>query len=154
VLPGAAQPKEDKPMYLDKENIFSMSAAITATASSENTIDLGRGDAGPSERLSLFVTIDTPYTGAGTLIVNLQTADAVGTDGSLTSPVTVASYPVANADMLAAGQIIASRLPHGCKRYMRLNYAVSGTISAGKITAGLVWDVQAEDPIPTGPSGI
>ena len=141
-------------MYLDHENIFSKGQAVTATAASVNTVDVGPGDTGPSERLSLFATAAPAFTGTGTIAVALQTADAVDAAGALTSPVTVATYAVSNDALTAGGQLIASRLPHGCKRYLRLNYAVTGTVAAGAITAGLVWDVQAEEPIPTGPSGI
>lgn len=140
-------------MILDYENMFSKEQAVIATAASVNAIDLGPGDAGPSERLSLFVTADPAFTGNGALTVDLLTADAVH-DGALVTPVSVASYAVSNASLLAGGKLVAARLPHGCKRYLRLNYTVSDSLAAGKLTAGLVWDVQADKPVPTGPSGI
>lgn len=141
-------------MILDYANMFSKDQAVTATALSASTVDIGPGDAGPSEQASLFVSASTAYTGAGTLTVELHTADAVAADGSLTGPVTIASYAVPNARLTAGGKLVAARLPHGCKRYLRVNYAVAGTIAAGKITAGLVWDAQSDGPVPTGPSGI
>jgi hypothetical protein len=141
-------------MILDYENMFSKDQAVTATGASPNTVDLGPGDAGPSERASLFVSAWPAFSGTGTLTINLQTSDAVGTDGSLTDPVTIAGYAVSNDALAAGGKLMAARLPHGCKRYLRLNYAVSGSIADGKLTAGLTWDVQAEEQIPTGPSGI
>jgi len=137
-------------MILDFENMFSKDQAVTATGTSTNIIDLGPGDAGPSERLSLFVTADPAFTSTGTLVVTLQSAD----DKAMASPDTPISFSLSNAQLLAGGKLIASRLPHGCKRYLSLNYTVTGTIADGKLTAGLVWDVQAEKPIPTGPSGI
>lgn len=137
-------------MILDYENMFSKDQAVTATANSTNTIDLGPGDAGPSERISLFITADPAFTGAGTIAVGLQTAD----NDTMASAVTIATYAVGNDALTAGGKLVAARLPHGCKRYLRLAYTVTGTVAAGKVTAGLVWDVQAEAPIPTGPSGI
>ena len=137
-------------MILDYENMFSKDQAVTATAVSTNIVDLGPGDAGPSERISLFVTADPPFTGTGTVSVGLQTAD----DAAMATPVMVATFAPTNAALLAGGKLVASRLPHGCKRYLRLNYTVTGTVADGKVTAGLVWDVQAEEQIPTGPSGI
>ena len=137
-------------MILDYKNMFSKDQAVTATAVSTNIIDLGPGDAGPSERISLFVTADPEFDGTGTLSVALQAAD----DSAMTSPVTVASFAVTNDALTAGGKLVASRLPHGCKRYLQLKYTVTGTITDGKLTAGLVWDVQAEEMIPTGPSGI
>lgn len=134
-------------MILDKQNMFSQAQAVTATADSTDAVDLGPGDAGPSERLSLFATCDPPFTGGGTMRVDLKTADDVDGSGNLTSPVTIAEYPVANAALLEGGKIVAARLPHGCKRYLRLSYAVSGSIADGTITAGLALDVQAEKTI-------
>ena len=87
------------------------------------------------------------------MTVEIHTSDAIGSDGSLTSPATIASYAVRNAKLTAGGKLLAARLPHGCKRYMRLNYVVSGTIAAGSVTSGLVWDVQADMPDPVTATG-
>ena len=140
-------------MILDYENMFSKDQAVTATGGSTSSVDLGPGDAGPSERVSLFVTANPAFTGAGTIAVEVQTSGAVAANGDLTSPATIASYAVSNANLAAGGKLLAARLPHGCKRYLRLNYVVSGTIAAGKITAGLVWDVQADMPDPVTATG-
>jgi hypothetical protein len=130
-------------MILDKENMFSLAQGpITATAGSTNIVDLGPGDTGPSERLSLFVTCEPPFTGTGTISVELHTADET-TASALTSPVTVASYSIANAALSAGGKLVSARLPHGMKRYARLNYVVSGTVAAGSLTAGLVYETAA-----------
>ncbi|MDL2315707.1 hypothetical protein LJC59_01300 [Desulfovibrio sp. OttesenSCG-928-A18] len=138
-------------MYLDKENMFSMAQAVTATALSTDLIDLGAGDIGPSEDISLFVHAGTAFTGAGTITVNVLTSGALNAAGNaLDSAVTLASFPVSNAALLAGGKLVAARLPHGCQRYIRLNYTVSGTVADGTITAGLVADVQANDFVPTG----
>ena len=127
-------------MIFDKQNLFSDKQAVTATAPAADTVDLGLGDAGPSEGISLFVGVDGA-TGAGTLAVELQTADACAANGALTSPVTVATYPVTNDALKGGGKIVAARLPHGMKRYAGLNYVVTGTVTGAKITAGLVFDV-------------
>jgi hypothetical protein len=136
-------------MILDKENMFSEAQGpITATAASANIVDLGPGDAGPSERVSLFVSAEPPFTVAGSpaLAVELQTADAVNA-GALVSPVTVASYPIGNDALAAGGKLLSARLPHGMKRYAALNYKVTtttgNTLAGGKLTAGLTWDVEA-----------
>lgn len=131
-------------MYLDKEAMFSDKQAVTATAVADHTVDIATGDIGPSEGVSLFVSATTPYTGSGTLDVEIQTADEVNaTTGALVSPVTVAAYLVSNAALKAGGKLVGARLPHGMKRYAGLNYKVGGTISGGTITAGLTWDVQS-----------
>lgn len=131
-------------MYLDKENLFSFEQAVTATAAAPSVVDLGRGDAGPSERISLFVNAEPAFTGGGALVVELRTADTVSEAGALVSPVTVAQYPVTAAQLLEGGKLVSARLPHGMQRYAGLQYTVSGSLAAGKLTAGLVLDSQAE----------
>jgi hypothetical protein len=132
-------------VILDNETMFSKAQGpLTATAPSTSVVDLGAGDAGPSERLSLFVTCNPPFTGAGTLTVELQTAAGVSGD-ALSSPAVAAAYSIANAALLAGGKLLSARLPHGMKRYARLNYTLStgATLAAGKLTAGLALDTDA-----------
>lgn len=132
-------------MYMDKENIFSWKQAVTATALSTDIVDLGKGDAGPSENISLYVGVDG-YGGTGSMVVQLLTSDALNTAGdALDSAVTLATWPVTTAAITAGGKVMADRLPHGMKRYARLNYAVTGTLTGGTLDAGLVWDVQANN---------
>lgn len=134
-------------MIFDAQNLFSKAQKVTATATSDNTLDLGRGDYGPSESVSLVVCA-SGYT-AGSLTVELQTADACANTGELTSPVTVASFPVSADALKAGGVIVAARLPHHLKRFVRLAYTEGAVAPAGgAITAGLALDVQAEAPLP------
>ena len=131
-------------MILDKENIFSLDQAVTATALSADMVDLGPGDTGPAEQASLFVNAGTAFAGTGSLVVELTTADELNAAGTaLDSPTTVATFPVSNDQLTEGGKLVGARLPHGMKRYARLHYRVTGTVSAGQVTAGLVWDVQA-----------
>lgn len=133
-------------MIFDAENLFSKDQAVTTTALSTNTIDLGPGDHGPSEAVSLVVCA-TGFT-AGVLAVELQTADVSAADGALTSPVTIATYPIAAAKLATGGVVASSRLPHGLKRYVRVNYNVSTAAVGGTVTTGLVLDAQGEAPLP------
>lgn len=129
-------------MIMDKSNLFSDAQAVTSTAAGAYVIDLGKGDAGPSEAISLVVTANGYATAAATT-VELKTADTVSS-GALVGGTTVAQYPVTSAAIIAGGKIVADRLPHGMKRYAALNYSVgSGGLTSGTMTAGLVWDVVA-----------
>lgn len=134
-------------MIFDAENLFSKDQAVTATAVSTNSIDLGPGDHGPSEGISLVVCA-SDYTD-GSLTVELQTADECEKSGTLTSPVTVANFPVSADVLKKGGNIVSSRLPHGLKRYVCLAYTVAGgsAPAGGTITAGLVLDVQQAETI-------
>jgi hypothetical protein len=129
-------------MIMDKSNLFSDEQAVTSTAAGAYVVDLGKGDAGPSEAISLVVTAKGYATAAATT-VELKTADTVSS-GALVSATTVAQYPVTSAAIVAGGKIVSDRLPHGMKRYAGLNYSVgSGGLTSGTMTAGLVWDVVA-----------
>lgn len=130
-------------MILDYENMFSKGQVVKASELSANVIDLGLGDAGPSERLSLFVNVDAPFTKGG-VTIELQTADEVDSKGVLTAPSIVAKYPCAEAYTKSGGKVVAARLPHDMRRYAVLNYVLDEGASGGTMTAGLVFDVQAE----------
>lgn len=130
-------------MILDYQNMFSKGQAVKATGLSANVIDLGLGDAGPSERLSLFVNLDVPFTKGG-FTVELKTADEVDNAGALVAPVTVATFPCAEVYTKAGGKMLAARLPHDMRRYAAVNYVLDEGASGGTVTAGLVFDVQAE----------
>ncbi|UQZ90840.1 hypothetical protein C4J81_17145 [Deltaproteobacteria bacterium Smac51] len=130
-------------MILDKENMFSEGQAVTATAAATNIVDLGNGDIGPAEELSLLVMC-SPYTGAGTMTVTLQTSDELNAGKTaLASPVTVATYPVTNERLTAGGKMVSARMPHGMKRYVGVNYTVTGALADGELAAGLLFDVTA-----------
>ncbi len=123
-------------MIFDKENLFSDKQAVAATAVSANIIDLGGPDAGAGDRPYLAVHA-TPFTGTGTLSVELQTS----ADSAFGTPKIVAAFPVANDTLKKGGQIVAGKPPKGMLRYARLNYAVTGTLAGGALTAGLVLDL-------------
>lgn len=130
-------------MILDYENMFSDGQAITASAAATNIIDLGPGDSGPAEGVSLFVSASTPFTGGGSLFITLLTADSLDAAGALASPIELVDYNIRNELLVAGGKLVGARLPHGMKRYAGLKYEISGTLADGVITAGLALDVQA-----------
>ena len=84
---------------------------------------------------------------AGAGAVELQTADACAADGTLSSPVTVATYPMSTDALLMGGLVVSARLPHGLKRYVRLNYDMTTSGAGGTFTAGLALDVQQAETI-------
>ena len=131
-------------MILDKQNLFSEDQAITVTAVSTNIIDLGNDDAlvqalneknatilcqvtetfegGTSVKASLYKDNDVAF-GSATLV---QETDAI----ALASLVAGYKFPL--------GRI----LPLMDEQYLRMTYTVVGTMSAGKIMAGLILDDQ------------
>lgn len=132
-------------MFIDKQNLFSEDQAVTVTAVSTNVIDLGANE---SEIQALFekglvkvaAQVTTAFAGGTSMSVALQTDsdEAFGTVETLHT-----SAAIATATLVQGYQYRIGGLPLGIKRYLRLNYTVVGTMSAGKIHAGLVLDTQS-----------
>lgn len=127
-------------MYLDKQQMFSEDQAVTASAVSTNVLDLGSADAGRSE-LGIYARVTEAFNNLTSLGIKAQTA----TDAAFTTPV---DLPIQETDLLAAltlnKEVFKAEIPHGCLRYLRLYYTVTGTApTTGKITAGLILDRQA-----------
>jgi len=131
-------------MILDKENLFSDDQAVTTTAASTNVIDTGAAkDSGPGTPMRVLAQVsEADFAGGTSIAVALQTA----TDAAFSSPVTLfTTAAIALADLVAGYQFAIGMVPKGALRYLRLNYTVVGTMSAGKITAGIVFDKQQND---------
>lgn len=131
-------------MILDKENLFSDDQAVITTAASENVIDTGAAkDVGPGEPLRVQCQVsEEDFAGGTSIAVALQTA----TDAAFTSPVTLfTTEAIALASLVAGYEFAIPMIPKGALRYLRLNYTVVGTMNAGKITAGLLFDKQQND---------
>lgn len=129
-------------MILDKGNLFSENQAITATDDSQYALELpenvGRGKPVP---LLIQVTQDFAAAGAATLEVALQ--DSSSKDAATFADV-VKTPAIALATLKAGYKIPLAFVPYSTKKYIRLNYTVAtGPMTAGKITAGIVADVQS-----------
>ncbi|HEC2559664.1 TPA: hypothetical protein R2K53_005517 [Raoultella ornithinolytica] len=139
-------------MHIDYLNLFSDGQAVTASAAASFDLDLGpikgtRRDIGVGEPLYLFVNVATTAAAAGaaTLNVQLQTSE----NGSSWTTI-YDSGSVALAKLVAGSRIVAAPVPMGVKKYLRLNYVVgTGPLTAGAFTAGLVVDLDANDPYPS-----
>jgi len=123
---------------LDAKLLFSDKQAITATAVSTKSIDLGIAgrDIGAGAPLYAVVVVDVPFTAAGaaTMAISLITDD----DSALGSPTTILSTPAIDKAALTAGRvpIVIPIPPNIAERYLGLNYTVAtGPMTAGKVTA-------------------
>lgn len=136
-------------MTIDYLTLFSDKQAVTASAAASYDLDLGpikgsRRDIGVGRPLYLFVNTDTTATaeGAATLNIQLQTSE----DGS-TYTTLCESGAIALVSLVAGTRLLAVPVPMGVKKYLRLNYVVgTGPLTAGAFTAGLVLDVDANEP--------
>lgn len=134
-------------MIYDNTLLLSDQQAITATAASTNTIDLGATgtpfggsaivrDIGRGGQIPLAVNVVQTFNNLTSLQVSVQTSPDASTWTTIDSGRTV---PL--AELTAGFQFrVPADLPEGTNaRYVRLNYTVTGTApTTGKITAGVV----------------
>jgi hypothetical protein len=143
-------------MILDSTNLLSnqQSLALAAgTYNSANVIDLSANrDIGAGEELSLFAQVVTGFTGGTSLQMALVTSAAPG----LTTPTTLfqtAAIPLASLQN-PGFQIFRGYVPINPSglplRYLGLIYTLVGTFTAGTVSAGLVYDLQANIGYPEG----
>lgn len=134
-------------MIFDQQNLLSNAQAITATAASTNTIDLGPiatgmvRDIGKGKGIPLRIQVVEDFNNLTSLAVALQTDDNTG----FASPKTVWTQSLVLADLKAGRVVIPEWVTRGTdERYMRLNYTVTGTApTTGKITAGVTMGNQS-----------
>lgn len=130
-------------MITDALLSLSAAQAVTTTAVSTNTIDLGTArDIGEGEDLYVSFLIPTTFTGGTSLVANIITSAAA----NLGSPTVIASTGVILLATLVAGYRFAMRIPAQLgslgQRYLGVSYTVVGTMTAGTITADVVHDLQ------------
>lgn len=124
-------------MIFDSTFLFSDNQAITATANSENTIDLGvTRDIGKGVPIPLRIQVTEDFAGLTDLTVSVES----GNNEPLPSaPVIATSPPIPVAELVAGAEFTIQYMPVGTFRYIRLKYTVGGTnATAGAVTAGVV----------------
>ena len=125
-------------MLFDKQALFSDNQAITTTAVSENVVCLAKGaikDVALGNPLPLAILVTKTFAGLTNLTVTIETAtDKEFSDATVLA--TTGAIPA--ADLVAGYTFPINFIPKGNKGYMRAKYTVSGTATAGTITAGVV----------------
>lgn len=119
-------------MLLDKNVMFSEAQALRSTGASTNTLDLtAAGNAIPG-RLVLIGHADTAFAGATQIVCALQTSSK----SDFSSDVVTLASATLNATQLADTEqnLFAIGVPVGMKRYLRVYYTVTGTVTAGAIS--------------------
>jgi hypothetical protein len=136
-------------MLLDSELLFSDDQAFTATAASTNELDLTAADMGQGNPLTVFVKVTEAFAGLTSVTFALQ---ASATSGSGHATV-ITTGAVALADLTLGAEIPIGTIPYKCAQYVRMNYTVAGTGTAGKITSGIKLGTPADDALTVVPAG-
>lgn len=114
-------------MLIDQTLVLSDQQAVTATAASTHTADLGGGDV--VHGLFVVARVGTAFAGLTDLKIELETADDA--EFAASKQLFAAEYEV--ADLTADKTLLKVCLPLGCKKYLRGKYTVTGTGTAGTI---------------------
>ena len=132
---------------VDKSLFLSDGQAITATAVSDNVLDLLATNWGHGKAIPLAMRVVVPFgTGADTVRIDLKTH----TLPTVSAGVTIAStYTVPAADLVAGYQLGLTKIPDGAdfSRFLGLVYNVGTSgeqtgFEAGAIDAYLTNDLQ------------
>ena len=120
---------------LDNELMFSENQAITATAASTNSIDLGaKREIAFGNPVPILAVVKEAFNTLTSLTISVETDSA----STFANAVTLASTTVLLANLTKGAMIPLSYMPAGNKGYVRLKYTVTGSNpSTGKISAYL-----------------
>ena len=123
-------------MLLDQNVMFSDAQALRATGASTNTVDLTAAGDAALGRLVVLAHADTAFAGATQIVCALQTSDKSDFSSGV---VTLASATVSGTQLADTQKnLFALGIAAGMKRYLRMYYTVTGTITAGAISCCLV----------------
>jgi len=133
-------------MILDRNTLVSNAQAVTATAVSTDTIDLGAlRDIGTGTKISAFVTVDVAATAAGAATVTFAVITSANADLSSATTLYTTSA-IGKATLVAGYKVFDITIPRQLlSRYLGLNYTVAtGPLTAGAFTGGFVVDMQSQ----------
>lgn len=126
-------------MIQDRQTVVSIDQAVTASAGSTDSIDLGVAlPLGAGETVVPFCRVTEAFATCDSLQVSVQTSDSsTFASGNVTLST---SAVVLTAALLKDSYVPMPPLAaNTAKRYVRFYYTVAGTnASAGKVTAGLL----------------
>lgn len=130
-------------MITDVNLRVSSDQALTTTAVSEDTADLGVArDMGEGHQLFMNFAVITALTGGTSVKFEVISSAAA----ALTSPTVIgSSEAIVSASLIAGYNTAVAFNPQIAslgQRYIGARYTISGTYSAGTVTADVVMDIQ------------
>lgn len=127
-------------MLQDKQLQFSDAQAVTASAASDNIVDLKKAGNPMANNPYLEITTCEAATAAGAATVNFQLQTA--TDAAFTTPITLFdSGAIAKTALTLNSEPVRVRIPEkGILQYLRVYYVVgTGPLTAGKFCAAIAY---------------
>lgn len=131
-------------MILDFNNRFSDAQAVTATAVSDDIIDLGEArNIGVGENLYILVVVDVAFTDSGddtTIVVTIETDD-----NESFSSATVGQTLFTFDALSAIGTTNIARIQPDAanERFMRLRYTIAnGSLTTGSLSSYILHDIS------------
>ncbi len=121
---------------LDARFRMSNNQTVTSTAVSTNIVDLGiaNPNQGAGNRPVFIARVHTAYVSGTSVKATLQES----VDEAFTTPLTVKDgFVVLVANAIAGKRLLEAVLPIVHERYIRFNYTVVGSPSAGSIDANM-----------------
>lgn len=127
-------------MILDTQALLCDDQAVTATADSENIIELPKRS-NNGKPMRLWVQVTETFLTLTSLAIDVET-DALAAFGS---PVNIyTGTAIAAASLVAGYKFNIDFMPRDNEEFIRLEMTVAGSnATAGKITAGIIFDDQS-----------
>jgi len=125
-----------KTTMFDRCNTFCIDEAFTGDGPSTDIVDLGTNPQRHGSRRSALICITETFAGATTMTAKLQT--------SIDEAFSVTKDVVYESDDLEAGASIELPFPKDLFRYARVYFEFDVPPTAGKVTAGIVLDGEAD----------
>ena len=132
-------------------NTVTGQSLTSGTITSTNVIDLagvGTGntarDLGQGEELDIVIEVTTTFSGGTSLVAQLVCADDTGISVNVT-PI-VATPSILTAALVAGNQVVLhvdrASMTQAARRYLALQYVITGTYTAGALIAFIPNEVQ------------
>ena len=119
-------------MKFDKEALFSDSQAVDTATASTNVYNASK-NFGKCYNQKILFEVTTAFVGSGTITATLQESDSA--TGTFSNVQELATFSGDAKGTYKGGVVQPYALS---KKYLRINYTKSGTVTAGSVKSGFV----------------